>query len=797
VTRLRICCIILVFCAATAIASPAQTTSTLVDFDGANGASPFSSLVQGNNGNFYGTTSIGGANVCNYQVQNEGCGTVFKITPAGALTTIYSFCSQPDCTDGADPLAGLVLGTDGNFYGTTNIGGGPQVCIYLDQEESCGTVFKITPAGVLTTLYSFCSHGNPCTDGQLPQAALTQGTDGNFYGTTYLGGAYGYGSVFQITPTGVLTTIYSFCAQRGCIDGTNPSAGLVLGTDGNLYGTTLLAGANCNPIEGNCGGGTVFKITPTGTLTTLYSFCAQPGCTDGSNPTAALVQATNGNFYGTTSEGGDVTGPDPYGYGTVFEITAGGVLTVLHRFEVADGQAPIAGLAQATDGNFYGTAIFGGAYSYGSVFKITPTGTLTTLYSFCAQPGCTDGSNPRTALVQTTNGNLYGTTELGGTSVCLLDNQGCGTVFDLSVGLGQFVETNPTSGPVGQPVTILGTSLTGTTTVRFNGTAAMFMVVSGSEITTTVPGGATTGTVEVTMPSGTLNSNVAFNVLTSPVPVPTTTNVGLSPSSVTEGSTGPVVLTATAAPALGSGTPTGTVTFFNGSNQVGTAALGGGLAMFDYDPGSLTPGSYPMIATYSGDSNFAGSISSAQTLTVTSNPSFQLSSNQTALTIVAGQSGTVTFTVTPENGFNSSVSFACSGLPAEATCAFSPTSVTPSGGAITSTLTITTTAPSTAMREPIAPSDRPIYALLFPGLAVVFGITARRKRTLRDVRIFGLLIILLVASELTSCGGGTGGSTGGGNSGTPVGTSTVSVTASTSGSGAIGQTATVTVTITE
>jgi uncharacterized repeat protein (TIGR03803 family) len=499
VTRLRLCSIILVFCAATAIASPAQTTSTLVDFDGANGASPFSSLVQGNDGNFYGTTSIGGTNLCVYQVQNEGCGTVFKMTAAGALTTIYSFCSQPNCTDGADPLAGLVLGTDGNFYGTTNIGGGPQICIYLDQGEGCGTVFKITPAGALTTLYTFCSHGDPCTDGQLPQAALIQATGGDLYGTTYFGGTYGHGTVFKITSKGTLTTLYSFS------DGTSPSAALVQARNGNFYGTTLLGGAN--------GGGTVFKITPTGKLTTIYSFCSQPNCTDGSNPSAALVQATNGNFYGTTSEGGDVTCHDPYGCGTVFEITAAGVLTVLHSFEGADGEVPLAGLAQATDGNFYGTTYFGGANSSGTVFTITPTGELTTLYSFCSQPGCTDGELPNAPLVQETNGSFYGTTELGGTFVCLLDKQGCGTVFSLSMGLGPFVETRPISGKVGAKVTLLGNNLNGSTAVTFNGVPAVFKIVSNSEITTTVPSGATTGKVEVTTSNKTLKSNVAFRVV--------------------------------------------------------------------------------------------------------------------------------------------------------------------------------------------------------------------------------------------------------------------------------------------
>jgi uncharacterized repeat protein (TIGR03803 family) len=618
----------------------------------------------------------------------------FQVDARGRPDRSVQFCSQAACADGAYP-GGLVLSSNGNFYGITDSGGTGKYCtIRSSSTAGCGTVFSITPAGELTTLYSFCSQAN-CSDGYVGGfvAGLIQATNGNFYGTTYGAGANGYGTVFEITPTGELTTLYSFCSETNCADGAYPFAALVQGSDGNFYGTTNGGGGgNHCTITGGCG--TVFIITPAGVLTTLYSFCNVQNCSDGATPYSALAQGTDGNFYGTTY-GGGANSSCPGNCGAIFKLTPAGTLTTLYSFcsqtGCSDGFGPWAGLSLGNDSSFYGTTGYGGntangaTNGSGTIFKVTPAGALTALHIF----DNTDGSVPLAQLVQATNGTFYGTTVYGGDLSCGSPN-GCGTVFNLSVGLGPFVETNPTSGPVGQPVTILGTSLTGTTTVKFNGTAATFTVVSGSEITTTVPGGATTGTVEVTTPSGTLNSNAAFNVT-----------------------------------------------------------------------------------------------------------SFQLSNNPTALTIVAGQSGTVTLTVTPGNGFNSSVSFACSGLPAEATCAFNPTSVTPNGGAITSTLTITTTAPSTAMREPIAPAHRPIYALLFPGLTVVFVITARRKRTLRDVQIFGLLITLLVASGLTSCGGGTGGSPGGGNSGTPVGTSTVSVTASTSGSGAIGQMATVTVTITE
>ncbi len=456
-------CIVFLFCAAAAIASPAQTFTTLASFTGANGAYPAGSLIRGTDGNFYGTTAAGGT---------YGWGTVFKINSGGTLTTLYSF----DYTDGGNPQGGLVQATDGNFYGTTEQGG-----------TGYGTVFQITPSGTLTTLHSFSGD-----DGSVPLAGLVQASDGNFYGTTYEGGTDGDGTVFKITPSGTLTTLYSFCAQTGCMDGGWPHAELVQASDGNFYGTTSGGGANdsCAP---DTGCGTVFKITSGGTLTTLHNFNG----TDGFDPQSGLVQATDGNFYGTTLYGGT------YNDGTVFKMTPSGTLTTLHSFN--NSAMPQFGLVQATDGNFYGTTSAGGTAGDGTVFKITPSGTLTTLYSFCAQTGCTDGADPYAGLVQASDGNFYGTTYEGGAA-------GDGTVFSLSVGLTPFVETRPSSGTFGAPVTILGTNLSAATGVFFNGTSASFQIVSSSEITTTVPVGATTGVVQVAIPGSTLISNTDFQV---------------------------------------------------------------------------------------------------------------------------------------------------------------------------------------------------------------------------------------------------------------------------------------------
>jgi uncharacterized repeat protein (TIGR03803 family) len=319
--------------------TPEGMFTTLHNFDGSDGVNPVAALVQGTDGNFYGATGPVGFN---------GDGTVFKITPEGTLTTLHTF----DGTDGADPN-GLVQGTDGNFYGTTIAGGA---------HPDYGTVFKMTAGGVVTTLHSFDG-----SDGASPQAGLVQGTDGNFYGTTAVGGANnscpnGCGTVFKITPDGELTTLHSFDGS----DGNGPQAGLVQGTDGNFYGTTYSGGAN-NSCSSACG--TVFKINPRGRVTTLHTFDG----TDGANPFARLVQGTDGNFYGTTAGGG----ANLY-YGTVFKITPGGTLTTLHSFAgyPVDGSTPYSGLVQGTHGTFYGTTQVGGTnlcgeFGCGTVYSLS------------------------------------------------------------------------------------------------------------------------------------------------------------------------------------------------------------------------------------------------------------------------------------------------------------------------------------------------------------------------------------------------------------------------------------------
>jgi uncharacterized repeat protein (TIGR03803 family) len=342
-------------------------------------------LIQAADGTFYGTTVNGG---------DAASGTLFNVTPLGVTQTFYSFTA--DSGGGANPEEGLFQATDGDFYGTTRNGG------FYDK----GIVFKISAAGVKTVLHSF---GNG-DDGANPIAAVIEASDGSFYGSTYYGGAYGEGTVFKISPAGDQTTLYSFA---GGADGANPAAGLIQGTDGNFYGTTYYGGG--------ADYGTVFRITPAGVETVLHAF---GGGADGAYVDVGLVQGSDGSLYGVTASGG--TGD----VGTVFKITPEGVATVLYSFaggedgsNPADGASPSSRLIQARDGNFYGTTFIGGANEVGTIFKISPAGAFSIIYSFGAKES--GAVYPDSSLVQGTDGDFYGTTEYGG------DN-GLGVVYQIS-----------------------------------------------------------------------------------------------------------------------------------------------------------------------------------------------------------------------------------------------------------------------------------------------------------------------------------------------------------------------------
>jgi uncharacterized repeat protein (TIGR03803 family) len=272
-SRVLGCLLGFLFCVVSMNASPRWVFKPLVSFNGNDGASPYNmSLVQGPDGGFYGTTSNGG---------KFNAGTVFKLDSSGDVTTLYNFCAQSDCADGDGPSGGLVLAANGDFYGTTLAGG----------THDDGTVFKITESGTLTTLHNFCSKRSNgfCADGSEPNGVLVWAKNGNFYGTTEIGGSHRSGTVFKMTPSGAVTTLYNFCDQTDCTDGSGPASGMIQAKNGDLYGTTNLGGVNKF--------GTIFRITLSGTLTTLYSFCAQTNCTDGSYPFLdGLVQAASGTL---------------------------------------------------------------------------------------------------------------------------------------------------------------------------------------------------------------------------------------------------------------------------------------------------------------------------------------------------------------------------------------------------------------------------------------------------------------------------------------------------------------------
>lgn len=462
--------VLFAFCAAMAVAATAQTFNTLISFDGTNGANPMpaGSLIRGTDGYLYGTAKFGG--------KNNG-GTIFKISPDGELTTLYSFCSKVGCSDGQNPNPGLVLGSGGSLYGTTYAGG---------TSRSTGVVFKLSPQGHETTLHVFA--GQP-EDGSNPSAALIFGPEGDLYGTTYGGGEYGDGTIFKITTAGAITTIFNFDST----DGSLPGAALVLASDGKFYGTTQLGGS--------FGNGTVFQLSRAGKLVVVHNFAE----INGSQPVAPLIQATDGNLYGTTQAGGIGTSCRQ-GCGTVFKVTPQRVLTKLHDFDSSDGASPDAALIQATDGNFYGAAGSGGLHSCprgcGTIFEISASGQFSVLKEFAID----DGEYPGGGMLQFTNGLLYGPTFNGGAN-------NLGTLYSLDMRLGPFVAFVNGFGNAGQIVEILGQGFTGTTAVMLNGTPASFTVVSDTFIKATVPAGATTGYVAVTTPGGTLTSNVPFHVI--------------------------------------------------------------------------------------------------------------------------------------------------------------------------------------------------------------------------------------------------------------------------------------------
>jgi len=359
----------------------AQTLTTLYSFaGGTDGVWPEAGLVMDEQGNLYGTTVGGGA---------SGAGTVFELSPSGRETVLYPFTGP----DGASPMVDLIMDKQGNLYGTTLKGGA----------YNAGTVFMVTPSGTETALHSFTGGA----DGGWPLGGVIFDTQGNLYGTTDGGGASGWGTVFELSPSGTETVLHNFSFQPSIIstrDGQSPISA-VFDPRGNLYGTTLQGGA--------WGTGTIFKVTP-GKRQWSTIFCNLEWL---NGHYSGVVFGPQGNLYGTTDTGG------AYGEGTVVMVTPSCTETVLHSFTGgADGRLPYGGVIFDMQGNLYGTTRGGGAYNGGTVFELTPSGTEMVLYSFTWGA---DGGSPFGGVIFDTQGNLYGTTSVGGA-------YGWGTVFKLT-----------------------------------------------------------------------------------------------------------------------------------------------------------------------------------------------------------------------------------------------------------------------------------------------------------------------------------------------------------------------------
>jgi uncharacterized repeat protein (TIGR03803 family) len=458
---LKSICLISSLCVALAAALPAQTVSNLYVFTSTTiGSHPSSALVQGRDGKLYGVTDEGGANSsCDY-----GCGIIYKIDLLGNFTTLHNF----DGTDGSIP-GGLTLGSDGNLYGSANQGGA----------YGFGTLFRITPNGVFTKLHDFANTG----DGKYPQGALFQASNGNFYGLTETG-------LFRMNLHGTVTALYNFSLDEL----TGSSAPLTQAADGDLRAT--ISSGYYNGATSACGA--ILRFNLQGSLVSSTDF----GCgTDqpGGNTPVSLIQALDGNFYGTTTGGGT------YGDGTAFEIAEKGGLTVLHDYSTASGPA-VAGLVQGTDGNFYGVVEYSTVNYSGTIDQITAAGVYSEIGDL---PN--DGENfPDWPLVQHTNGSFYGVTYPFDASYY----HNYGSIYSFDNGLGPFITLVGAQGSVGSTVQILGQGFEGTSSVEFDGVpATSFSVLSNTCMTAVVPEGAMSGLVTVNTPTRLLTSNKNFTVI--------------------------------------------------------------------------------------------------------------------------------------------------------------------------------------------------------------------------------------------------------------------------------------------
>jgi uncharacterized repeat protein (TIGR03803 family) len=474
----------LVLLPSTAGAQSAPVYSTVAVFQPGDPANPLSILVQARDGNLYGTSTLGGT---------HGRGTVFRLTPDGTVTIMHSFAGPDGCMG---PLAslidefnnGLTLGTDGNLYGIA-------VC-----SQAAGVFFKMATDGTFTVLHAFKLN----QDGAARPGAPVEGPDGNFYAFS---SKDDFGDLYRMSPTGVLTTLYAF-KTSGDPNLFNPER-LWLGSDGNLYGYSS---------GHQAGVGALFKASLQGDVSVVHNFNPpEPMAID-----APLDESNDGNWYGASYHGAAING-----FGNIFKLSPAGDPTTLFTFHETDGlgRLPSTALIQATDGNLYG-----GASGPQVLFRVTTGGTYTVVHRFSVKQDVLAG--PASGFVQHTNGILYATTYESGSSKCA---GGCGGAYSLNIGAGPFVrfllaQSNATPG---HTVGLLGQGLSGTQGVAFNGMPAQVSLISDTYLETTIPDKATSGPITVTLGGGvTLTSNKIFHVVPPPPPLsPASVNTDTAPGT--------------------------------------------------------------------------------------------------------------------------------------------------------------------------------------------------------------------------------------------------------------------------
>ncbi len=610
-------------------ASIAQVQYTvLYNFPTPGGVGPSTALIQAADGNFYGATPL----------------EIFKVAPTGNFSIFYTFCALANCPDGNEPQQNLIQGLDGSFYGVNGSGGA----------NGGGTIFKLTQSGVFSVLHTFCSQTN-CTDGTLPEGGVIQDAAGNFYGATNQGGAYGKGTLYEITNSGTFSVLHSFCALTQCYDGASPTGNLVMGSDGNFYGTTLTGGTIVSD------GGTVYQWTPSGKFKVIYSFCINFQCSDGDTPLDGLAEGSTGGFYGVTAASGDSDS-------LVYSVSSTGDQRTLYYFCPQGAcllSAPPTGpLIWGSDGYYYGVTA-------GAAYSEAVSGPNAPLYIFCSQGSCADGTYPAVGMIQGSDGSFYGGTSAGGSTYS-------GVIYKLTNGTLagpvqlNFAEQSVTPGGPAQLTWAVSNAFSTTmqqcvASVASGGgswSGLQAGTVSGTNYGATATITPTAiGTYTYALTCGGVESGFATLAVTESGKISSATSMTASPNPATIGN--PVTLTATVTPSLGKAAPTGTVQFKSGTVELGSGAMNGsGVASITRSTTGLAAGTYPITASYSGDSNYDASTSAvidlkleaettptATGLSVTPNP------------VAIGQTAMLTATVSSKTGVpTGSVSFFAEGV---------------------------------------------------------------------------------------------------------------------------------------